>query len=171
LGAFEVRNENGTPVDYQPKSEVGRKRKRGGDKNKKSAKKPKTREELLEEREIDEEENTYAGTVRSYKPKKDFGFIAISGEITFKDLTVKEKIFVMKDDIICYSDEVGLTEGSEVTFKIYKDSKGLGAWEVMNVDGTPMEYPAQSKKSQSAESEEVTMKVAGKGRRRKKKET
>lgn len=103
-------------------------------------KKAKTKEELIEEREVDEDENTYVGTVKLYKPDKEFGFIAITDEITFKDITVKEKIFVMKEDIVCYSDEVGLTPDSDVMFKIYKDSKGIGACEVMNVDGTPIEY-------------------------------
>jgi len=46
----------------------------------------------------------------------------------------------MKDDIVCYSDEVGFTAENEVMFKICKDSKGLGVCEVMNVDGTPIEY-------------------------------
>merc|ERR1711920_501218 len=118
----------------------GRKRKRkGGDGNKKASKKvKKTKEELIEEREIDEEETSYTGTVMYYKPEKEFGFLAISEDITFNDKTVKEKIFVMKEDIVCYADEVDLIPDSEVMFKVYKDSKGLGACEVMNSDGTPL---------------------------------
>merc|ERR1711920_1218367 len=119
-------------------------------KNKKPAKKQKTKQELIDEREIDEDENTYTGTVKYYKPEKEFGFIKISEEITYNDVTVKEKIFVMKEDIVCYSEEVGMTEDSEVMFKIYKDSKGLGAYEVMNADGTPIVY-GESKKSPSPE--------------------
>jgi len=144
LGACEIKNEDETPIEGEPRKETtggGRKRKRKrGDGNKKAAKKAKTKEELIEEREIDEEENSYVGTVMFYKPEKEFGFITISEEITFKDVTVKEKIYVMKDDIVCYSDEVNMIPDSEVMFKVYKDSKGLGACEVMNVDGTPITY-------------------------------
>jgi len=170
LGACEVQNEDGTPLEHQPRGEgKGQKRKRDRG-NKKSAKKQKTKEELIEEREIDDDETTYTGTVQSYKPEKDFGFIKISEEITFKDVTAKDKIYVMKEDIVCYSDEVGMTENSEVMFKIYKDSKGLGAHEVMNVDGTPIEYPAESKKSPSPEpvkpKKRVKKKVVGKGKKK-----
>jgi len=151
LGACEIQNEDMTPLEYQPRKEGGgnRKRKRGGDGKKKSPKKAKTKEQLIEEREIDDDETVYTGTVKSYRPDKDFGFITISEEITFKDVTVKDKIFVMKEDIVCYSDEVGLTVNNDVMFKIYKDSKGLGACEVMNVDGTPIEYKSEGKKSPS----------------------
>jgi len=44
----------------------------------------------------------------------------------------------MKEDIICYSEEVGLKPDTSVMFKIYKDSMGLGACEVQNADGTPI---------------------------------
>jgi len=151
LGACQIQNEDETPIDYQPRKEGGRKRKRAGDKNKKSPKKAKTKEELLEEREIDEDENMYTGSVMSYNSIKEFGFIKIEDEISFKDVTTKGKVYVMKDDIVCYSDEVGLIKDSEVMFKIYKDSKGLGACEVMNIDGTPIEYTTESKKSPSPE--------------------
>jgi len=148
LGACEIQNEDETPLECEPRKEKsgGKKRKRQSDGKKKSktAKKEKTKaktkEELIEEREIEEDENVYTGIVKYYKPEKDFGFITISEEITFKDVTVKDKIYVMKEDIICYSDEVGLTPESEVMFKVYKDSRGLGACEVMNVDGTTIEY-------------------------------
>jgi len=150
LGAYHVQNEDETPLEGEPRKEKqgnGRKRKRKSGGSKKAAKKVKTREELLEEREIDEEQNTYLGTVKYYKSEKEFGFITIFEEITFKEVTVKEKIFVMKEDIICESDEVGVTPDSEVMFKIYKDSKGLGACEVMNADGTPIIYQVEGKES------------------------
>merc|ERR1712060_701243 len=152
------------------KQSGGRKRKRkGGKGNKKAAKKvKKTREELIEEREIDEEETTYIGTVKYYKPEKEFGFITIT-----EDITVKEKIFVMKEDIVCYADEVDLAADSEVMFKIYKDSKGLGACEVMNADGTPItgkednEAEAEMAKEPSPEPAKPKKKAAGKGRKKK----
>jgi len=168
LGACEIQNEDETPLEYEPRKEGGsRKRKRQGKKkNKKPAKKAKTKEQLIEEREIDEDENTYMGTVKFYKSEKDFGFINISEEITFKDVTVKEKIFVMKEDIVCYSDEVGLTEDSEVMFKIYKDSKGLGACEVMNAHGTPIEYSTESNNSPSPVPVKTKKKAATKGKKK-----
>jgi len=159
LGACEVQNEDETPLECEPYKEGGRKRKRhGGDRKKaaKKAKKTKTKEELIEEREVDEEDNIYTGTVQYYKPDKEFGFITITEDITFQDVTVKEKIYVMKDDIICNSDEVGLSPESEVMFKIYKDSKGLGACEVMNVDGTPVEYNTESKESEAEKVKEIS---------------
>jgi len=170
LGACEVQNEDETPLEYQQRKEGGsKKRKRQGDKKKKPAKKQKTKQELIDEREIDEDENTYTGTVKYYKPEKEFGFITISEEITYNDVSVKEKIFVMKEDIVCYSEEVGMNEDSEVMFKIYKDSKGLGAYEVMNEDGTPIVY-GESKKSPSPEpvkpKKKVTKRVSGKGKKK-----
>jgi len=167
LGACEIQNEDMTPLEYQPRKEGGnRKRKRGGDGKKKSPKKAKTKEQLIEEREIDDDENLYTGTVKSYNPDKEFGFLTISEEITFKDVTVKEKIFVMKEDIVCYSDEVGLNVAAEVMFKVYKDSKGLGASEVMNVDGTPIEYKSEGKKSPSPAPAKSKKKVKGKGKKK-----
>merc|ERR1719510_85853 len=179
LGACEIQKEDQTPIEGEPRPEKkqggGRKRKRkGGNKNKKAAKKvKKTKEELIEEREIDEEETTYIGTVKFYKPEKEFGFITITEDITFKDTTVKEKIFVMKEDIVCYADQVDLASDSEVMFKIYKDSKGLGACEVMNADGTPIigkednEPEAEMVKEPSPEPVKPKKKAAGKGRKKK----
>jgi len=143
LGACEVQNEDATPIEFITRKKIGSRKRKRQDKN--ENKEPgKSKEELIEEREIDGG-NKYKGTVRSYKPEKEFGFIDITEEIWFKEATVKQRIFVRKEDIVCYSDEVGLTEGCEVMFKIYKDSKGLGACEVMNVDGTPIQYSPESK--------------------------
>jgi len=145
LGAHELLNENGDPLEYEArkKRKGGKKRKRTSKKEKKKpAKKAKvvkkTKEELLEERELDEEENIYTGTVKTYSAEKEFGFISIDEDITYNGVTAKEKIYVMKEDIICYSDEVGLKPGTRIMFKIYKDSMGLGACEVHNEDGTPI---------------------------------
>jgi len=152
LGACEVQNEDETPLECEPRKEKqnkSKKRKRqSGDKKKKAKKvktKAKTKEELVEEREVDEDENIYTGIVEYYKPEKEFGFITISEEITFKDVTVKGKVYFRKEEIVCSSEEVGLTPETEVMFKIYKDSKGLGACEIMNVDGTPIEYNSDNK--------------------------
>merc|ERR1712066_257484 len=169
-------NEDQSPIEGEPRKEKqsgGRKRKRKGG-NKKAAKRvKKTKEQLIEEREIDEEETTYTGTVKYYKPEKEFGFITITEDITFKDITVKEKIFVMKEDIVCYADQVDLAADSQVMFKIYKDSKGLGACEVMNADGTPItgkednEPEAEMVKEPSPAPVKPKKKAAGKGRKKK----
>jgi len=144
LCACEVQNENKTPIKFVPWIEVGNRKRKRQDKLM-SNEPAKTKGELIEEREIDFDEKTYMGTVMSYKPEKEFGFINISQEIWFKNASVKQRIFVRKEDIVCYSDEIGLTEGCAVKFKIYKDSKGLGACEVMNADGTPIEYLPENK--------------------------
>jgi len=161
LGACEVQNEDETPLACEQRKERkagGKRKRRGGDGNKKSAKKAKTKEELIAEREIDADENIYTGTVKNYNAEKEFGFIAISEEITFEDITVKEKIYVMKEDIVCDSDEVALKADSEVIFKIYKDSKGLGACEVTNVDGTPIESSNKHEESEVEAAKEASPK-------------
>merc|ERR1711920_626242 len=89
LGAHELQNEDGNPLEYEERKRKGKKRKRTAKKNgnkptKKAKVVRKTKEELLEERELDEE------------------------DITFNGVTATEKVYVMKEDIICYSDEVGL---------------------------------------------------------------
>merc|ERR1719204_242627 len=129
LGAHELQNEDGNPLEYEERKRQGRKRKRTGKKNgnkpsKKAKVVKKTKEELLEERELDEDETIYTGTVQTYKADKEFGFLSIDEDITFNDVTVTEKIYVMKEDIICISEEVGLNPGTSVMFKIYKDSMG-----------------------------------------------
>jgi len=157
LGAHELQNEDGNPIEYEARKARkagGKKRKRTGKSGKKSAKKAKknktkknkeklvkkTKEELIEERINDEGESIYTGTVKSYRAEKGFGFISIDDDITFNGTTAKGKIYVMKEDIISYSEEVGLNEDTKVIFKIYKDSLGLGACEVQNEDGTPITY-------------------------------
>jgi len=159
LGACEVQNEDQTPLVCVPRKEGSRKRKRKrGDNGNKKAKKTKTiaktKDDLLAEREVDEDDNVYTGTVMFYKQDKEFGFIKIEEEITFKDITITEKIYVMKEDIICDSEDVGLTPDSEVMFKVYKDSKGLGAAEVMNLDGTSITFLPESEKTKDDEVEE-----------------
>jgi len=161
LGAHELLNEDGDPLGYEARKnrKGGKKRKRTATKQKKKpAKKQKvvkkTKEELLEEREADEEENIYTGTVKTYRAEKEFGFISIDEDITFNGVTAKEKIYVMKEDIICYSDEVGLSPGTRIMFKIYKDSMGLGACEVHNEDGTPIIYEPEVEDAEKATEKE-----------------
>jgi len=167
LGAHELQNEDGNPLEYE-----ARKRRKGGKKRKRTSKKDKkkqfkkakvvkkvkvvkkTKEELLDEREVEDEENIYTGTVKYYREGKDFGFISIENDITFKDLTASSKIYVMKEDIICYSDEVGLNPDTKVIFKVYKDSMGLGAYEVTNEDGTPIIFEPVEEEGEEEEVQE-----------------
>merc|ERR1711973_91032 len=100
---------------------------------------------------IDEDEVTYTGTVKYYRTKRGFGFISIDNEITFQDLTAKGKIYVMKDDIISESESIGLNKDGKVIFKVYKDSMGLGAMDVMNEDGSPIVYVLEAAEGQKEE--------------------
>merc|ERR1719499_804353 len=153
LGAHEVQNEDGNPFEYEVRKARGdRKRKRSSRKrgSRKKAKVPKkSKEELLEEREIDEEENLYTGAVKFYNSNKEYGFITIEEEITFNGATAKDAIYVLKEDIVCRTEEIGLNEGKKVVFKVYKDSKGIGACEVQNEDGTAIVF--EQEEVQSAE--------------------
>merc|ERR1712083_1225388 len=123
----------------------------GKKKSKKSEKQVvrKTKEECIAEREIDEEETIYTGTVKFYK--RGYGFIKIEEEITFKDVTAKSKIYVMAEDIMCESEEIGLNKDDKVMFKIYKDSKGLGAMNVMNEDGSEIIFEREEQKEEEAQ--------------------
>jgi len=161
LGAHNLQNEEGKPLEYEVRkgrSRGGRKRRRrsGKGRDRKRAKVvKKTKEELLEERVIDEEQNLYTGTVKFYSTGKEYGFISIEDEITFNGATAKDAIYVLKEDIVCRSEEVGLNEGKKVIFKVYKDSKGIGACEVQNEDGTPIVYePEEDAQSEEQEAEE-----------------
>merc|ERR1711920_952889 len=164
LGAHELQNEDGNPLEYEERKRKGKKRKRTAKKGNKPTKKAKvvkkTKEELLEERELDEEETIYTGTVKQYRADKEFGFISIDEDITFNGVTVTEKIYVMKDDIICYSEEVGLKPDTTVMFKVYKDSMGLGASEVHNQDGTPITYEPETEAVEEQE-EQSSVPTAG----------
>jgi len=110
----------------------------------------KTKEELLKEREVDEEEKMYTGTVKFYRLVQNYGFISIDEEISFKGLTAKGRIYVSKDDIVCSSEEVGLDRNLKVIFKLYKDSMGIGAYDVQNEDGTPIIFERKAEKSGKA---------------------
>jgi len=129
-------------------------------KNKKSKKKTeskvirKTKDECIAERELDEEDNLYTGTVKFFK--KGYGFISIEEDITFKNLTASKKIYVMKEDIICDSDEVGLKKDDKVIFKVYKDSMGLGAMDVLLDGGDSNVFDLEAEKEEVVVEKEQT---------------
>merc|ERR1719431_580108 len=130
----------------EPKAKKAKKSKKKNKKKKKSKKSEKqvvrkTKEECIAEREIDEEEQIYTGTVKFYK--KGYGFIKIEEEITFK--------YVTAEDIMCESEEIGLNKDDKVMFKIYKDSKGLGAMDVMNEDGSAIVFEREEQKEEEAQ--------------------
>jgi len=110
----------------------------------------KTKEECIAEREIDEDDNIYTGTVKFFN-KRGYGFISIEEDITFKNLTATKKIYVMKEDIICESDEMGLNKDEKVMFKVYKDSMGLGAMDVLNEDGSPIVFEVEAVEGEKEE--------------------
>lgn len=119
------------PEGYKPPSKVVKAKVQSKDEENK------TNEELFAERECDYE-SVYNGVVVKYKREKGFGFIAIDEPITFKGATVFKSVFAGKDDIVCYSDEIGMHIDSKVMFRIYKNSMGIGAWEVTMDDGSPI---------------------------------
>jgi len=113
---------------------------RANAKGKRSSKIWKTKGQLLEQRSIDSTGPTHIGTVVKWRAKNGYGFISTNEEIAWKGVIGKDRIYVMKQDIICTSSEVGLNVGSEVRFKVYTANKGLGAAQVKNADGSPIAY-------------------------------
>jgi len=95
-----------------------------------------TRARLKHEREFDLE-NTYSGKVLFYNFLKGFGCIAIEDAITFKGVTKQGKIYAMKEDFTQHF-VMGLNQSSEVSFRVYKDSMGLGAYDIANADGSAL---------------------------------
>jgi len=148
LGACELKNEDETPIELETKEE---RRKQVEEKNSKKRKllegddetnpekKAKTIEQMLKERKIDPKETTYIGRVKFYKPKKKFGFIIPHKSIEFKGEHCK-RVFVREEDIVCFTQQIGLVKGTTVKFQVYKDSRGIGAHDIRNLDDTPIEF-------------------------------
>jgi len=111
----------------------------------------KTKEDIIAEREIEEDQNIYTGTVMYWKPMQGHGFISIDEDITVNGETAKERIYVWKSDIICFSEEIGLNKNDTVSFKVYKDSLGIGAYEVTYGDGTPIIFEPDVVEEEQAE--------------------
>jgi len=109
-------------------------------------KKAKTINELIAERQVDADERVFSGKVKFYKPKKKFGFIIPKKSIEYKGQHWK-RVFVREEDIVCFTPEIGLMKGAEVKFHIYKDSRGIGAHDIRNMDDTPIEYEPVKKKT------------------------
>jgi len=165
LGAYEMTKLDGSPIDQETSEEVQerhqedlRKRKldeSGGN----SAKKAKTdsgteggegdaaaksegntEADSLNERQIDKSERVFVGRVKTWKKKQKFGFLIPDERLEFMGSTAKRGVFVSKDDIIAIGEEVGLKKGWRVKFQIYKDSKGIGAYDVRAMDDMPIRF-------------------------------
>jgi len=156
LGACELKNEDETPIELETKEERRKKVEEENSKkrilaeidDKNPAKKAKTTEQMLKERQIDVKEKTYVGRVKFYKPSKKFGFIIPQKSIEWKGKHWK-RIFVREEDIMCFTQEIGLIKGSQVKFHIYRDSRGVGAYNIRNLDDTPIEFEPQKKEIES----------------------
>jgi len=163
LGACELKNEDETPIELETieerrkkiEEENSKKRKyvEGDDSN--PTKKAKTIEQMLKERKIDKQETTYIGKVKFYKPSKKFGFIIPNKSIEYKGRHWK-RVFVREEDIVCFTQKIGLIKGSEVKFQIYKDSRGVGAHDIRNLDDTPIEFEPETKATESEKVEQVS---------------
>jgi len=97
-----------------------------------------TKEDFNGERKVDEEGSIYTGTVILYVSDKGYGFISPDEVVKLNDCTAKDKLYVAANDIKCVSKKIGLNVSSRVAFKLYTDSKGIGAYEVTNEDATPI---------------------------------
>jgi len=102
----------------------------------------KSKEELFAERELDKE-NVYKGIVLDYRQDREYGFIAIDNEISFNGATALKCVYARKEDIVCYSDDIGMYTDSKVMFKVYKNSMGIGAYDITNEDGSPILFDAK----------------------------
>jgi len=117
-------------------------------------------------RKIFRDDKTYSGVLRWNKINNRYGFISIENDITFKDLTVTKRIFVRKKNITVGSEEGVENKKPEVIFKVYKDRKGLGAFDVTSKDGSPVLFHGKFKKCFDSNEKPKKKKSAGKARKR-----
>lgn len=168
LGAFELKNEDETPIELETKEERRKKVEEENSKKRKlvegeddtnPAKKAKSIKQLLKERKNDVKEKTYIGKVKFYKPQKKFGFIIPHKSIEYKGEHWK-RVFVREEDIVCFTQNIGLIKGTEVKFQIYKDSRGVGAHDIRNLDDTPIEFEPKEKATGSEKVEQLSSETA-----------
>jgi len=156
LGAYDIRKLDGTPIEQESIEECRKireeQRKRELDENSgNAAKKAKidsgtdSTTAEVDGRQIDKAEKVFAGRVKKWKKKQKFGIIIPDQRIEFMGMDSKRGVFVREDDIVCSSEEVGLEKGSIVKFQIYKDPRGIGAYDVRGIDDMPIEYQPVNK--------------------------
>jgi len=156
LGAYDIRKLDGTPIDQESNEECKKireeQRKReldesGGNPAKKAKIDSGTDGATAEGdgRQIDKAEKVFVGRVKKWKTKQKFGIIIPDQRIEFMGMDSKRGVFVREDDIVCTSEEIGLNKGSRVKFQIYKDPRGIGAYDVRGIDDMPIEYQPVNK--------------------------
>jgi len=177
LGAYEMKKLDGTPIEQESIEEStkryqeAQRKRRLAESEGNLAKKAKTAsgtdggegdataksEANPKGRQIDKSEQVFVGRVKTWKKKQKFGFLIPRQKIEFMGMDSKRGVYVSKDDIICTSDVVGLNKGSNVKFQIYKDSRGIGGYDVRGMDDMPIEYEPPVKKVESANSEPMNV--------------
>jgi len=155
LGAYEIKCLDGTPIEQvlieegQKKDEDEQRKRKLDEIYDNIAKKVKTDSgayaETVDERKIDEMKKVYVGRVMMWKEKQKHGRIMPTPKFKYKGITPMRGLFVRADDIICTSEEVGLEKGSRVKFKIYMNSRGMGAYDITDVDDMPIKYQPVNK--------------------------
>merc|ERR1719233_1845907 len=83
---------------------------------------------------VSNDDDVYSGVLQFFDYRKGFGMVKPEEDITWEDVTVTSK------------DALYFRNGKKVTFKVYKDKKGLGAHELQNEDGNPLEYEERKRK-------------------------
>jgi len=84
------------------------------------------------------------GTIERYKRWNGFGYLRPDEVITWKDTTTDGSLYFSKVGIVAPNGRRSgyrfkLLRGKRVCFKIYKNKKGLGAYEITKLDGSPIE--------------------------------
>jgi len=97
---------------------------------------------LYPDRKINHEE-TWTGTIKFFNFLKGFGFIKPDEMITWNGKSEDEGLFFDRDGIITANWVKGkylnLEVGKRVLFKVFSNSKCLGAVDVLNEDASPFE--------------------------------
>merc|ERR1719193_1408317 len=104
-----------------------------------------------EDREVNEDE-IFLGAIKFFDGRKGFGFVEPDQEISWGDVNAGEGLFFKRDSFITVNAGKGMMlrvpDGMRVSFKVYKDKKGLGACEIQKEDQTPIEGEPRKEKKQ-----------------------
>lgn len=175
LSAFEIRNEDGTPIDGMPKKEFdfteqlkskSEKVKRMRVMRAQTARNSKPKlsvgdysisdlknmleeeEKKLKERVLIEDGRTYTGIIKLYSRKKKVGTIHLNERIQQIGYTLLYTIKFEKKDSVFLSPDTIPQRGAEVMFCIYGTKKRPKACKIKNIDGTPIGIVAVSSTSE-----------------------
>lgn len=141
LRACQVKHIDGSPLGSvierkMPEDEEAKKR--GRDQGEETQ-----RENKKRKREIVNDGETYAGTLKRWSQKKELWIISLDDEIKYKEHLAKKKIYAYKGDF-----EDNLQPKTKVKFKVYISEKGLAAFEVRCVDDISIGSVEESSKSE-----------------------